>query len=832
MDKFEYQAKLEEINKLVEKENYEGAANIADTIEWKRVRSVRTLCMISEIYEAVGRAEDSKAILYRAYRRSPGSRQILYRLTEACVQTQEFDDAVEYYTEYVNLSPNDNSKYILKYEIYKGRGSSLEEQISVLEELKSKEYTEQWAYELAKLYDEAGMIDKCVAECDDLALWFHNGKYVVAALELKKKYVPLTPEQQTVYDNPSEIVDMETKEQVVEKAVPTLDEVITKELPKSEKDAIADSIIMDTERQIAAAVQAPSMPEIPAEPEQPAPELKMPELRMPVNDISTIDLQSELANSMREILSGIRPASSTEELESAPTLVHEAAAGLQEPEQEEEMPQKVSIDDILTGTTEPSGDVAVQAEAQTAPVQTPQMENRAKADMPQMSGTTPEQMPQTGGAASQQSARPAEKPSVRTVVETAGGQQSASAMNQSAQPAARPVVRTVVDTTAQAEKKTEKVDPMTAPTIDISRKIRQEIGDTPIRSYAAAMQKAETQRTAQAATPQSQPVPQRAAQTAAPQSQAEPQRAAQTAAPQSRPEPKRTAQTAAPQSQAESQRTAQTAAPQSQPMPAVAPEDYNRSGLDEKEKSMIGFWSHISGMNEQINDAVTQIMRSALANKTSSSGNVLLVGDAGNGRTTLAIALAKIISRCKGQPSVKVAKIYAEDFNKKDIAATVSKMAGGVLIIEEAGDLSDEAVSQLSMAMDFKTDSLVIVLEDERRYLQDLLARNPAFAEKFNVTLNVPMLTNDELVDFGEYYAFENGCSLDVSAVDALYECIGAIQSPEQPVAVLDVKEIMDKAIKHANRFGIGKLTSSISGKRFDENDRVILKGKNFKKIK
>ena len=800
VDKFEYQAKLEEINKLVEKENYEEAAKIADTIEWKRVRSVRTLCLISEIYEAVGRAEDSKAILYRAYRRSPGSRQILYRLTEACVQTQEFDDAVEYYTEYVNLSPNDNSKYILKYEIYKGRGSSLEEQIAVLEELKSREYTEQWAYELARLYDEAGMVDKCVAECDDLALWFHNGKYVVAALELKKKYVPLTPEQQTVYDNPSEIVDMETKEQVVDKAVPTLDEVITKELPKSEKDAIADSIIMDTERQIAAAVQAPVMPQIPEEPEEKAPEIRMPELRMPVNDINTIDLQSELANSMREILSGIRPASSTDELESAPTLVQPAAAEAAAAE-EEELPKHVSIDDILTGTT-------VQTDEQSA-----QPEN-----------VPPQQ----------------EKPAVRTVVDTAAGQQAGEGV--------QPVVRTVVETPVQAQ----KADPMTAPTIDISRKIRQEIGDTPIRAYAAAAQRTEarqSQETGSQASPameiksterQASPAMEikSAERQAAPameiksaERQAAPAMEPKSAERQAVPamEPKTSERQAVP---AMEPKTSEPQKPETFEQPAVSPEDYTREGLDEKEKAMLGFWSQISGMNEQINDAVTQIMRGVIANKTSSSGNVVLVGDAGNGRTTLAISLAKIISRCKGQTSVKVAKIYAEDLNKKDIAATVNKMAGGVLIIEEAGDLSDEAVSQMTMAMDFKTDSLVVVLEDEQRYLQDLLARNAAFAEKFNVTINVPMLTNDELVDFGEFYALENGCSLDVSAVDALYECIGAMQSPEQPVAVLDVKEIMDKAIKNANRFGVGKLTSSISGKRYDENDRVILKGKNFKKIK
>ncbi|WP_296839577.1 RuvB-like domain-containing protein [Marvinbryantia sp.] len=783
MDKFEYQAKLEEINKLVEKENYEEAAKIADTIEWKRVRSVRTLCLISEIYEAVGRAEDSKAILYRAYRRSPGSRQILYRLTEACVQTQEFDDAVEYYTEYVNLSPNDNSKYILKYEIYKGRGSSLEEQIAVLEELKSREYTEQWAYELARLYDEAGMVDKCVAECDDLALWFHNGKYVVAALELKKKYVPLTPEQQTVYDNPSEIVDMETKEQVVDKAVPTLDEVITKELPKSEKDAIADSIIMDTERQIAAAVQAPVMPQIPEEPEEKAPEIRMPELRMPVNDINTIDLQSELANSMREILSGIRPASSTDELESAPTLVQPAAA--EAAAEEEELPKHVSIDDILTGTAVQTDEQSVQPQPQNVP--------------------------------SQQ-----EKPVVRTVVDTAAGQQEGEGV--------QPVVRTVVETPVQAQ----KADPMTAPTIDISRKIRQEIGDTSIRAYAAAAQRnaaRQSQETGSQAAPAMEP--KSAERQAAPVM--EPKTSERQAAPAM--EPKTSERQAAPAMEIKSAEPQAVSAPEPQKpetfeQPAVSPEDYTREGLDEKEKAMLGFWSQISGMNEQINDAVTQIIRGVIANKTSSSGNVVLVGDAGNGRTTLAISLAKIISRCKGQTSVKVAKIYAEDLNKKDIAATVNKMAGGVLIIEEAGDLSDEAVSQMTMAMDFKTDSLVVVLEDEQRYLQDLLARNAAFAEKFNVTINVPMLTNDELVDFGEFYALENGCSLDGSAVDALYECIGAMQSPEQPVAVLDVKEIMDKAIKNANRFGVGKLTSSISGKRYDENDRVILKGKNFKKIK
>lgn len=755
MDKFEYQAKLEEINKLVEKEDYEEAVAIADTIEWKRVRSVRTLCMISEIYEAVGRMDDSKGILFRAYRRSPNSRQILYRLTEVCVQTQEFDDAVEYYTEYVNLAPHDNNKYILKYEIYKGRGSSVEEQIQVLEELKSREYTEQWAYELAKLYDEAGMADKCVAECDDLALWFHNGRYVVQALELKKKYVPLTPEQQTIYENPSSIVDMETKEAAIEAAVPTLDEEIMKELPKSEKEVIADSILMNTEKEIAAAVSehkedTKTREDVREDVRNTAgaeerKEAQKPENIKPVKGFDTVGLQNELASSMRKILEGMKPAVPVPDLEEAPVL--EPVAATREEEPEEIIQGQMHIDDLLTG------------------------------DIPEESAE--------------------------------------SAENEK-----------------DEQKKALEQDILTAATINISERIKKEIGNKDLRAYAAEQRR----KPAPTAEPEAvQPVA-RAEEPKAVQPQvvrAEEPQAAQAAEPEAvqpqvvRVEEPQAAQAAEPESvQPQGVQTEEPETADPDPM------SYTRSGLDEKERQMLGFWSSIRGMNEQVNVAVTQMMRSIMADKTSSRGNVILVGDAGNGRTTLALSIAKIIGRCKGLQRAKVAKIYAEDLNNKDIAATVSKIAGGVLIIEEAGDLSDNAIAQLSMAMDFKTDGLIVFLEDERRYLQDLLARNTQFAQKFDITINVPMLTKDELVEFGKYYALENDCVMDDSAVLTLYDGIGVMQTPEQPVAILDVKEVMDKAIKRANKFSLGKIFSTISGKRFDEEDRVIIKGKNFKKIK
>ena len=209
MDKREYQEKLQEINRLIADEDYEGAARIADSIDWKRVRNVQTLVMVSEVYEALERYEDSKVLLLRAYRRSPVGRTVLYRLVECCIKLRQFDQAIEYYSEYVQAAPHDNNKYILKYKIYRGRGASLDEQIDILKEYLDQEYNEKWAYELARLQIQAERVQEGLATCDDLVLWFHSGKYVIKALELKKKYAPLTPKQQEIYDNRFEEEDNE-----------------------------------------------------------------------------------------------------------------------------------------------------------------------------------------------------------------------------------------------------------------------------------------------------------------------------------------------------------------------------------------------------------------------------------------------------------------------------------------------------------------------------------------------------------------------------------------------------------------------------------------------
>ena len=261
LDKYEYNLKLEEIDKLVDQGDYEEAANLADTIEWKRVRNVRTLCLISEIYEAAGRLPDSKRILERAYRKTPVGRNVLYRLVEVTTALQEYDEALEYYTEYVQAAPHDNNRYILKYKLYRGRGSSVEELIAILEEYLGQEYTERWAYELAKLYRQAGQMQKCLAACDDLVLWFHSGKYVQKALELKRKYAALTPKQQQIYEEcmqeaaesrleqEEEHEEHEQPDEPAAAAEPTPEPVV--DLGSTDGEVIAEKIIAETEKEIA-----------------------------------------------------------------------------------------------------------------------------------------------------------------------------------------------------------------------------------------------------------------------------------------------------------------------------------------------------------------------------------------------------------------------------------------------------------------------------------------------------------------------------------------------------------------------------------------------------
>lgn len=852
LDKYEYNLKLDEIKKLVTSGNYEEAVKVADTVEWKRVRNTRTLCMVSEIYEANGRLEDSKEILLRAYRRSQMTRTILFRLTEVAIKMKEFDEAVEYYSEFVNAAPNDTSRYILKYEIYKGRGSSLEDQIAILEEYKEAEYTEQWGYELAKLYYQAGEKQKCIESCDDLVLWFRQGKYVIKALELKRSLTELTPMQQTIYDHRDENL-MPIKERV-EAAVPELEKIIVDKMPSNETDAITENIISETQKELAQAVSqhtAAAEQETPEQQDQSwrystggttrvmpadavrnnlqtdapaaasagAAEAVSQEPEAPDQAFDAQQLQKELAESMREIISGIHPAETEAEIvepKNDMSFFRDRAGNVpvQEP--------KESIDDILVSMsgadeTASTEEKEPEREMPAMPEQPDlQVENEKPKEAVQPSGEERIPAPQAaaqdpGMAASGFAALEAQAAKMRAEAEQAAGLNERLAAH--------------AGVNAAAEKKVEMpgttAPDMASGTLENSQTEKKTAAQpqVPVKKpeQAAREQRIQSVQQSQAGQPvMSQPAQgQQQAAAGVPQQSSADQKAARVSQAQGVIRMERAG------------RNTETAATQQNPYQQAAYRP-NQS-LTLSQQQLFSYFSTIQGLQEQIACAMKETLNKLQKDKTSRSGNLVITGDPGSGRTTLGIRFAKALCQERGNSAARVAKIYAEDFNKKDIASTVAKIAGGTLIIEEAGDLSEESIAQLSKAMEFRTDGLLVILEDEKSYLKELFDKNPTFAEKFTSEISIPIMTNDELVTFGKIYAYDEDYRIDDSAMVALYNRIGEMQTPEHPVCIADVRDIVDDAISRSERTGIRKLGRILSHKRYDEDDRVILYEKDFK---
>lgn len=795
MDKYEYNLKLEEITRLVEQENYEDAVDIADTIDWRRVRNVRTLCMVSEIYEANGRLEDSRDILTRAYRKSQAVRSILFRLTEISIKLRDFDDAADYYSEFVSAAPHDNSRYLLKYMIYKGRGASLEDQIEILEEYNQKEYTEKYAYEIAKLYYRAGNMEKCVDACDDLVLWFRQGKYVIRALELKQKITELTPVQQAIYDNRNEATM--PKAEMVEAVAPDLEKVLLENVPDSTKEVITDDVISVTEKEIAQSVAEHTAANIREEEQnrgfshdsEPQPEQEIPVQTpsKPKKDygFNTADLQAELAKSMRDIVAGIRRKPDESDIvEPVNDIAEQAADGVSVEIQKESIMEQNPIDDILMSMS------SVQQTAAAAEKEN-ETEEAAKPDtdggLAAAAETSTEKLMTDGKApvSGEPMSAPESKEDMRAAsgIEACGGAEIQTCTGE-----ARPAEATVVQKetepgpaeTASGQQATES-----RPAEAVSG--QQEAGDGPAETASVSVQQ-ETEKT----------------------------------------EMRRSGQSAG---SADDMGKTKNIAEAIASEPASAPEKEKiPTDLTDTQKYTFSYFSTIGGLKEQIAGALYTVMKKMnTMDQTSRTGNMIILGAEGSGKSTLGVRFAQCISREKGETSAKVAKIYAEDFNKKDIPSTVAKIAGGTLIIEEAGDLEDAVVEQLSKAMEFRTDALLVILEDEKKYLKELFDHHPDFAEKFTAQIIIPVFTNDELVAFGRTYAYDSDYKIDEGATVALYERIGEIQASGQPVTVIDVKEIIDAAIKKSEKIGFRKLDMVLSHKRYDEEDRVILYEKDFR---
>ncbi len=890
VDKYEYNLKLEEIDKLVDQKDYQEAANLADTIDWRRVRNIRTLCLISEIYEAAGRLEDSKTLLQRAYRRSPVGRTVLYRLVEVTTALGQYDEAIEYYSEYVQAAPHDNNRYILKYKIYKGRGSQIEELITILEEYLGQEYTERWAYELATLYQQAGQMQKCLATCDDLVLWFHSGKYVLKALELKKRYAALTPKQQQIYeDELREKSQEQTQEQEAEEKA----ESVLPDVPGTDGEVIAESIMAQTEKEIAdqvtahkaqldeadqAGVQEPSETEKTRlmEPvrRQTVPEetIKLPQAEAKAEDWAQTeeavqglsqeeeeepqeqaDLQVELAKSMRRIISGVvkREEHSEEDIPASVDPKFPRYQKLQMPEVTEQTAGKLSIDDILLSMSDQGKHITDAVLGAPEDAADPEAEDAGQ------SADAPETEPQQSGRARGRDAQ-AQQTEEKDVDIQEIALEDAAPVRSVAQAAAQELTQTqreALQYTNNPEKllrnkrslptyteESGQEEQLPQEELDKTRRIvsREELAE-------AARKEILSEKTIRIPTEQ---IERRLAQEGA-QEQAGEDRMFTETLPEDVPEeayfdemdPDGYYDEAAdgadgyePEAGGDAVDGSDDAFYEEEDVPYAPDEAYEEDpdGYDGEEeyltlpdhlRDLFAGFTEVEGLEDQIANAIIQA-ESKGNDRTSRSGNILIFGAHGSGKTTLAMNIAKAVAQDKGSQVMKMAKIYASDLNRKDIAATVAKIAGGTLIVEEAGDLEPGTVEQLTTAMEFRTDGLIIILEDEQKYIHELLMRHPRFTMKFTAQIYLPEYTEDELANFGQIYANMQDYVIGDEAWDAFYQKLSEGLEASAEFSVAGAVEIVQKAIARSNKF-FRKI--SMGKKRYDENDYVVLFPKDFK---
>ena len=807
MDKSEYQIKLDQITTLVEKEDYEGALEIVETIDWRRVKSVRTLCMVADIFEVNDRLEDSKKILLLAYKRSSIGKVILYRLVEISLKMGDVDDAVEYYTEYAQSAPGDNSKYILKYKIYKAKRSPIEDQISILEEYKNREFTERWSYELACLYSKAGMKEKCIEECDDLILWFSEGVYVTKAMELKMKYQPLTPSQQEKYDNRNRDEEIVTELQEKKDALQQQTEAVLEKLEEAREEAA-----LGAKKAEEAAVEA-------------AVTLDKPESKPFV--IEPEKLKEKLASSLKDVLSGIYKGKEEvkQEYQSKEEDLTASYDGI-DPQSVKELEPENLGETMIVSTQEP--EKGKESE--------PQPEETQKTDEPVEQEQKPEETKKADEPAeAEQKAEPSEgkeKPADTAGISTEDMIQKLleETPNRLAQQISsgnyigkeKQIEKILTEDIFGAMKEPEKPQEEEPAVEESSQKPQEDLNIAGLEESIIAMTLEETKEE----SPKEE-TPGEETQIFKPEEIMEPE---ETVEAEEITEPEETVE--AEEITEPEETVEEELSIEERILAEETPEerrtrilnDTRSDKLTDEQKNLFSYFAKVPGMDQQILDALNGVYENA-ADRTSRGGNIAVMGSEGCGKTTLTDSLVRAICCDLGLKATKEARLTGAALNTKDPAEVVNKLAGGFLLIEKAGEMTSETVEKLSKALEFRTDSLILIMEDEKKSMRKLLSDYPEFARKFTTVITIPVFTNDELVTFARTYARESGYKIDELGILALYTRIGEQQTEERPMTVASVKELVDKAILKVHR---GKLGKKVSGKRLDRDGRIIIFEKDF----
>ena len=837
MDKYEYRVRTEQMLEYMEQKSYKKAMEIADSIDWRKAKNAAMLCTASEIYEYNGEYEKSREILFIAYDRAPGSRKIVYRLGTLALKLNDVREATDCYEEFIAMAPKDPNQYILRYKILKSQNAPLSQQIEALEEFKKAEYVEKWAYELAKLYHEAGMVAECLEECDDLILWFSEGKYVYQAMELKMKYKPLTPLQQEKYnhrnDEKKPVKKVEPVAEKKEEKVENVEEP-TVEMKVDEVNA-AISLENTTKVEAVSAEEAEKIEETPvAEEESVEEEAETIEEAPAEEEAETIE--ETPAEEETEIIEEAPAEEEAETIEEAPaeeeTDIIEEVPAEEEAEASEE-PQvldetededvskeifsqssKMSVEEILQNWEEKQKENAqlIQEEQERARRDKEKLESQKVEEesiLPDDIRQLMEELEAEAAEIKQNKARreKVEAPEEETVepLETMEEETVETVETKEEEP-----IEELAEESVQEEEKAEpeevEEDPFDEESFDeeafeeVESEDFEEIEEIEEIEESEGIKLGDTQAIAISAkalmndTVVEEPL------------EKEEQR---------RPEPSSPFDTAF-IVQGRYDLEAQS-------------EIGIKAGLTEEQKKLFSYFVPVHGMSEQIVDVLENDKRCRTRYGTSRTANLLVVGRKGSGKTVLAVDIVKAIQKNRKLKQGKVGIVTAESLNKKDVSHIIEKLHGGAIIIERASKLNKKTVLELNDLMEEQTGELLVVLEEERRPLDKMLALYPDFKKKFTSRLELPVFINDELVTFAQTYAKENGYKIDEMGILALYSRIDLMQREESIVTVADVKEIMDDAIAHSQKMTFKRFLKKLFGKKKNKSSRIILQEQDFR---
>ena len=817
MDKYEYRIKAEQIRKLAEEGDYESAVKIVSTIDWNRVKSVPMLSLVGKIYEKCNQLEESREIYLIAYDRHPYGRTIIYALAELSIRLGEYIDAVEYYKEFVRVAPRDSGRYILQYKLYEAQDVGIQERIAVLEEFMRHEPVEKWAFELAYLYHRAGMKEKCVEKCDEIVLWFGEGKYVEKAMELKMLYQPLTPEQKEKYDNRNE-VEIERSIEAVEKVARMAEEM------KDKKQKEEADIHVKT---------------------------------MNIGIYDTVNLQEELKKSMRAILD----ATEQENIDSAMDSVKKVPEDSQSEKifdengettsitlklEKEKAERTQAISELLSMNTnelskfaeDDSADKAAEElpESETASMEQPTEVEAESAELPAAQSSLaedklsvlPEEYFVTGDIPSIEEALKKSQPVVETQEDLEKTKEFVLTHRdlgiEDAPTKRIPVeeINQYMNIAGTAQKENDKADAQKQDEIidtkqealEDTRNILEKLQGV-IPSFSEELLKPMQEGGIEKEpidTDDDIPTEEFDADNDLLDDFDDFEEDDEDAA-------------------AELESRLEAALPEGIKSLVDSDEDESESEefvsskngyLSEELREIFTYFAEMEDVNKQLVHAMEEI------ELTPSVGNVAIMGAAETGKTTLAVDIVKAVQRSHKFKGKKIAKITGLSLNNREVADIMKSVAGGVLMIEKAGKLSEATMEALAEAFAKESKNMIVIIEDTKENVEALFKKCPDFAAMFTARIELPEYTNDDLVAFAKSYAREQGYAIDDVAILALYSVLDEMQVDNHVPTLTEVMEVMDDAIKSAGKKNFRNMIDSIFSKRYDEEHYIYIRERDF----